>query len=115
MDHNLHLRHSCTSTVHAASHVWSPPYYPESNVQAEHFVDTFKYALLKAKENGITNKEILSTFLISYQTTPNATVKNGTLSAEGSWDENSRLHWMPYAHKNRNKGKTYAKIKQNHS
>ncbi|PIO53421.1 hypothetical protein TELCIR_25244 [Teladorsagia circumcincta] len=35
-------------------HVRSPPYHPQSNGQAERFVDTFKRSLAKMKNNGPT-------------------------------------------------------------
>ena len=63
------------------THVRSPPYHPQSNVQAERFVDTFKRALRKAREEG-TIDEILQTFLLSYRTTPNGAMKNGLSPAE---------------------------------
>ena len=51
-------------------HIRSPPYHPQSNGQAERFVDTFKRALAKSKGEG-TMEEILETFLLTYRTTPN--------------------------------------------
>ena len=64
------------------THVSSLPYHLQSNDQAEHFVDTFNHALLKAKGEGTTIEEILNAFLLSDQRTPNATVKNRMSSAE---------------------------------
>ena len=64
------------------THIRLPPYHPQSNGQAERFVDTFKCALLKVKENGTTIEEILNIFHLSYQTTPNGTGKYGMSPAE---------------------------------
>ncbi|CAI2731094.1 unnamed protein product [Schistosoma spindalis] len=63
------------------NHVRSPPYHPQSNGQAERFVDTFKRALLKAKGEGKI-KEILNDFLFVYRTTPNPSAPNQMSPAE---------------------------------
>ena len=63
------------------AHVWAPPNHPQSNGQAERFVDPFKCALLKAKREG-TTEEILQTFILCYRTTPNSTVNNEMTPAE---------------------------------
>ncbi|CAH8629503.1 unnamed protein product [Schistosoma haematobium] len=62
-------------------HVRSPPYHPQSNGQAERFVDTFKRALLKAKGEGKI-EEILDDFLLVYRTTPNPSTPNQMSPAE---------------------------------
>nr|CAX83703.1 Gag-Pol polyprotein [Schistosoma japonicum] len=51
-------------------HYRFPPYHPQSNGQAERFVDTFKRALLKSKGEE-TPMESLQNFLFVYRTTPN--------------------------------------------
>ena len=61
--------------------VQSPLYHPQSTGQAEHFVDTFQHARLKAKGERTTTAEILNIFLLSYRTTPNATVKKWKVSS----------------------------------
>ena len=62
-------------------HVKSPPYHPQSNGQAERFVDTFKRALLKSRGEG-TTEENLQTFLLAYRITPNAATKDGLSPSE---------------------------------
>ena len=62
-------------------HVCSPPYHPQSNGQAERFVDTFKRALLKSRGEG-TTEEILQAFLFAYRTTPNPATPDHKTPAE---------------------------------
>ena len=79
--------HFCRSSCIA--HVQSQPYHPQSNGQAERFVDTFKRALLKTKEEGTTTEEILQEFLLSYRTT--GSVKNGMSLAEAFMGQKLRI------------------------
>ncbi|BHF79292.1 hypothetical protein SprV_0602241200 [Sparganum proliferum] len=66
---------------HNIQHLRSPPYHPQSNGQAERFVDTFKRALLKARGEGTTD-EMVQAFLFSYRTTPNPASPGGVSPAE---------------------------------
>ncbi|BHF74808.1 hypothetical protein SprV_0501789600 [Sparganum proliferum] len=66
---------------HNIQHLRSPPYHPQSNGQAERFIDTFKRALLKARGEGTTD-EIVQAFLFSYSTTPNPASPGGVSPAE---------------------------------
>ncbi|KER21195.1 hypothetical protein T265_10422 [Opisthorchis viverrini] len=68
-------------TRHTITHVRSPPYHPQSNGQAERFVDTFKRALLKARGEE-TSVEALQRFLFVYRTTPNDALANHQSPAE---------------------------------
>ncbi|BHF83063.1 hypothetical protein SprV_0802620400 [Sparganum proliferum] len=66
---------------HNIQHLRSPPYHPQSNGQAERFVDTFTRALLKARGEGTTD-EIVQAFLFSYRTPPNPASPGGVSPAE---------------------------------
>ncbi|BHF72626.1 hypothetical protein SprV_0401569400 [Sparganum proliferum] len=66
---------------HNIQHLRSPPYHPQSNGQAERYVDTFKRALFKARGEGTTD-EIFQAFLFSYRTTPNPASPGGVSPAE---------------------------------
>ncbi|PIO72744.1 integrase core domain protein [Teladorsagia circumcincta] len=54
-------------------HLRSPPFHPQSNGQAERFVDTFKRTLQKLKGEG-TTQEALQKFLFNYRRTPCSTL-----------------------------------------
>ena len=56
-------------------HVRSAPYHPQTNGEAERFVQTFKHAM-KADDNSVSNAELdrsLQQFLLRYRVTPHAT------------------------------------------
>ena len=63
--------------MNGISHIRSPPFHPQSNGQAERFVDIFKRALSKMKGEGPTSDN-LQIFLRCYRTTPNASINNAT-------------------------------------
>ncbi|XP_017471605.1 PREDICTED: uncharacterized protein K02A2.6-like [Rhagoletis zephyria] len=65
----------------AIQQIRTSPYHPQSNGQAERFVDTLKRALLKLKEEG-TDLENLQTFLQTYRSTPNPNVLERKSPAE---------------------------------
>jgi transposase InsO family protein len=65
----------------AINHILSPPYHPQSNGRAERFVDTFKGGLHKLRGEGSMD-EILDTFLLTYRTTPTATLPQQQYPAE---------------------------------
>ncbi|EFP09026.1 hypothetical protein CRE_22508 [Caenorhabditis remanei] len=50
-------------------HIRSPPFHPQSNGQAERFVDTLKRALCKLKGEG-NNDSAIQVFLQNYRSTP---------------------------------------------
>ncbi|XP_035900492.1 uncharacterized protein K02A2.6-like [Anopheles stephensi] len=56
-------------------HVRTAPYHPQSNGQAERFVDTFKRAVKKIREGNGGMHEALDEFLLAYRTTPNKTLE----------------------------------------
>lgn len=63
------------------NHYRTAPYHPQSNGQAERFVDTLKRALKKLQQEG-TNAENLETFLQTYRSTPNRSAPQGLSPAE---------------------------------
>ena len=66
---------------YAIEHMFSPPYHPQSNGQAERFVDTFKRAILKSRGEG-TTMETINRFLMLYRTTPNKALEQTQSPAE---------------------------------
>lgn len=76
--------------INGVKHLHSPPYHPQSNGQAERFVDTFKRALLKSKGEELT-PDALQTFLQCYRTTPNAALPNQSTPAEQMFGRKIRI------------------------
>ncbi|PIC40074.1 hypothetical protein B9Z55_011551 [Caenorhabditis nigoni] len=62
-------------------HLRSPAFHPQSNGQAERFVDTLKRGLKKLKGEGSVSNETLSEFLLHYRSTP-STALSGISPAE---------------------------------
>ncbi|EFO91976.1 hypothetical protein CRE_11440 [Caenorhabditis remanei] len=69
------------TAANGITHVRSPPYHPQSNGQAERFVDTLKRALCKLRGEGNT-ETALQTFLQVYRSTPCPSVPNNQSPAE---------------------------------
>ncbi|XP_055623717.1 uncharacterized protein K02A2.6-like [Toxorhynchites rutilus septentrionalis] len=51
-------------------HLTTAPFHPQSNGQAERFVDTFKRAVKKIREGRGSIEEALDVFLLTYRSTP---------------------------------------------
>lgn len=62
-------------------HIRTSPYHPQSNGQAERFVDTLKRALTKLKGEG-TVEETLQSFLFYYRLTPIPSLPEGKSPSE---------------------------------
>ncbi|EFO97163.1 hypothetical protein CRE_03461 [Caenorhabditis remanei] len=67
--------------LNGITHVRSPPFHPQSNGQAERFVDTLKRALQKLRGEGNSDSAV-TTFLQTYRATPCAASPNGLSPAE---------------------------------
>ncbi|XP_065085347.1 uncharacterized protein K02A2.6-like [Ochlerotatus camptorhynchus] len=63
-------------------HVTTAPFHPQSNGQAERFVDTFKRAIKKLEEGRSSTDEALDTFLLAYRSTPNRSAPEGLSPSE---------------------------------
>nr|XP_049467006.1 uncharacterized protein K02A2.6-like [Anopheles coluzzii] len=63
-------------------HIRSPPYHPQSNGQAERFVDTFKRALSKIRKGKVSLQEAIDVFLLTYRSTPNKLLENQKTPAD---------------------------------
>ena len=67
-------------------HLFSPPYHPASNGQAESLVRVVKHALKRSTEGSLHTG--LSRFLLGYRTTPHSTT--GRSPAEFMFGRNLR-------------------------
>ncbi|XP_035792094.1 uncharacterized protein K02A2.6-like [Anopheles albimanus] len=70
----------CTSN--GIQHIRTAPFHPQSNGQAERFVDTFKRALKKIKGERMAMQEALDIFLLTYRSTPSKVLEDGRTPAE---------------------------------
>ncbi|XP_062704096.1 uncharacterized protein K02A2.6-like [Aedes albopictus] len=75
-------------------HVTTAPFHPQSNGQAERFVDTFKRSVKKIQEgrNTSTLQEALDVFLLVYRTTPNRQVVDGKSPSEAMFGRRIRTN-----------------------
>ncbi|CAF1110241.1 unnamed protein product [Adineta ricciae] len=58
---------------HGIRHLRTSPGHPQSNGQAERYVETVKSAITKGTADGGTLSDVLTKFLFSYRSTPHAT------------------------------------------
>ncbi|XP_055633009.1 uncharacterized protein K02A2.6-like [Toxorhynchites rutilus septentrionalis] len=63
-------------------HMTTAPFHPQSNGQAERFVDTFNRAVRKIHEGEGSIKMALDTFQLTYRTIPNLNTPDGRSPAE---------------------------------
>lgn len=73
-------------------HTTSPAFHPQSNGQAERFVDTIKRSLKKMKGEGRV-EEILPTFLQVYRSTPNYSSSHKQAPADMIFRHKFRTNW----------------------
>ncbi|XP_062708139.1 uncharacterized protein K02A2.6-like [Aedes albopictus] len=64
------------------NHVTTAPFHPQSNGQAERFVDTFKRAIKKIRKGRGAIQEALDTFLMTYRSSPNPSAPEGKSPSE---------------------------------
>lgn len=69
-------------STNGIDHVTTAPFHPQSNGQAERFVDTFKRAIKKLEEGRGSTDEALETFLLAYRSTPNRSAPDGLSPSE---------------------------------
>lgn len=83
MAHNLCLASFKNFVCQTVSSISAP--YPQSNGQAERFVDTLKRALKKSVD-GAKMEDTLQQFLQSYRATPNRNAPEGVSSWSHAWE-----------------------------
>ena len=71
---SVEFREMCL--LNGINHVKTAPYHPQSNGQAERFVDTLKRGLKKLKGEGGCPEFALQKLLFAYRSTPSSTLKN---------------------------------------
>ncbi|XP_062540738.1 uncharacterized protein K02A2.6-like [Armigeres subalbatus] len=71
-------------------HITTAPYHPQSNGQAERFVDIFKRSVKKIREGKRTIQEALDVFLLTYRTTPNPATPEGKSPSEAMFGRKIR-------------------------
>jgi len=59
--------------LNGIKHIKTSPYHPASNGAVERLVQTFKKAMTSKSRKGLTVSQLLSSFLLSYRTTPHST------------------------------------------
>ena len=67
-------RHGLPLQINGVRHVFSAPYHPSTNGQAEHLVQSFKQCMKSSKCKGDIQKR-LDEFLLKYRTTPHSLTK----------------------------------------
>ena len=75
---------------HGIKHLRSPPFHPQSNGQAERFVDTFKRAIAKLRREGEATPTAIQKFLLTYRRTPCASSPGGLSPAENFYGRRIR-------------------------
>lgn len=79
-------------STNGIQHITTAPFHPQSNGQAERFVDTFKRATKKIREGKGSMQEALDLFLLTYRTTPNPSAPNGSSPSEAMFGRRIRTN-----------------------
>ncbi|XP_035899336.1 uncharacterized protein K02A2.6-like [Anopheles stephensi] len=69
-------------TINGIEHLRTAPFHPQSNGQAERFVDTFKRALRKMEGEAGSVQEAVDIFLMTYRSTPHKLLERNQSPAE---------------------------------
>ncbi|XP_038119282.1 uncharacterized protein K02A2.6-like [Culex quinquefasciatus] len=79
-------------STNGIQHLTTAPFHPQSNGQAERFVDTFKRAVKKIQAGRSSIDEALDVFLMTYRTTPNRQVEGGVSPSEAMFGRRIRTN-----------------------
>ncbi|XP_055529473.1 uncharacterized protein K02A2.6-like [Wyeomyia smithii] len=79
-------------SMNGIEHTTTAPFHPQSNGQAERFVDTFKRGIKKIREGEGPIQEALDLFLLKYRSTPNPAVVGGVSPSEAMFGRRIRTN-----------------------
>ncbi|XP_055527925.1 uncharacterized protein K02A2.6-like [Wyeomyia smithii] len=82
--------HFCS--MNGIEHTTTASFYPQSNGQAERFIDTFKRGIKKIREGEGPIQKALDLFLLKYRSTPNPTVSGGVSPSEALFGRHIRTN-----------------------
>ena len=116
MNHNLHGMHSISSVVHVTPHMFG--HHPTNyNPMVKRNVLWIPLNVLFSKQRQREQPPRIYWLHFSFRTKQHQILqwKMECLQQKPWRDKKSEPHETPYAHKNKNKGKTHPKLKQSYS